>query len=193
MIDYLVAGGPVMVPILLCSVVALATFLERLWFLRRQRVVPHGFVAEATELIRQRRWGDAMRLARSRDVAVARLLEVAISEREQSRPAIKERLEEIGRREATELERYVPVLGTIASIGPLLGLLGTVGGMIETFDSLGQQAMFRQSGGAAGVWQATLPTMAGMVLAITGLFSLARLERIARLALDRLADQLRHD
>lgn len=169
MIDYIVAGGPVMVPILLCSVVALATFLERLWFLRRPRVVPHGFVAEVTELVRQRRWGDALRIVRSRDVAVARILEVAIVERDQPRPAIKERLEEVGRREATELERYVPVLGTVASIGPLLGLLGTVGGMIMTFQVIQDQGMGDVANLAGGISQALITTFAGLSVGIPAL------------------------
>lgn len=82
---------------------------------------------------------------------------------------------------------------TMVALYPLLGLLGTVSGMIAVFDVLALSGTGNPRGMAAGVWQATLPTMAGMVLAITGLFSQARLERIARLALDRLADQLRHD
>ena len=81
----------------------------------------------------------------------------------------------------------------MVALCPLLGLLGTVSGMIAVFDVLALNGTGNPRGMAAGVWQATLPTMAGMVLAITGLFSLARLERIARLSLDRLADQLRHD
>jgi biopolymer transport protein ExbB len=76
---------------------------------------------------------------------------------------------------------------------PLLGLLGTVSGMVAVFDVLAINGTGNPRGMAAGVWQATLPTMAGMVLAISGLFSLARLERDARRALERLADQLRHD
>jgi len=82
---------------------------------------------------------------------------------------------------------------TLVAMYPLLGLLGTVSGMIAVFDVLALNGTGNPRGMAAGVWQATLPTMAGMVLAITGLFSLARLERISRQALDRLADQLRHD
>ncbi|WP_349572548.1 MotA/TolQ/ExbB proton channel family protein [Azotobacter salinestris] len=82
---------------------------------------------------------------------------------------------------------------TLVALYPLLGLLGTVSGMIAVFDVLAMSGTGNPRGMAAGVWQATLPTMAGMVLAITGLFSLARLERSARLALEQLADQLRHD
>ncbi len=82
---------------------------------------------------------------------------------------------------------------TLVAMYPLLGLLGTVSGMVAVFDVLAINGTGNPRGMAAGVWQATLPTMAGMVLAITGLFSLARLERDARRALERLADQLRHE
>ncbi|HEX5844303.1 MAG TPA: MotA/TolQ/ExbB proton channel family protein [Pseudomonas sp.] len=81
----------------------------------------------------------------------------------------------------------------LVALYPLLGLLGTVCGMVAVFDVLAWSGSGNPRGMAAGVWQATLPTMAGMVLAISGLFSLARLERDARRALERLADQLRHD
>ena len=81
----------------------------------------------------------------------------------------------------------------LVSLCPLFGLLGTVTGMVAVFDVLAMSGNGDPRGMAAGVWRAILPTMAGMVLAITGLFSLARLEREARRALERLADQLRHD
>ncbi len=81
----------------------------------------------------------------------------------------------------------------LVALYPLLGLLGTVTGMVAVFDVLALSGGADPRGMAAGVWRATLPTMAGMVLAISGLFSLARLERNARRALERLADQLRND
>jgi len=82
---------------------------------------------------------------------------------------------------------------TLVALYPLLGLLGTVSGMIAVFDVLALSGAGNPRSMAAGVWRATLPTMAGMVLAITGLFSLARLERSAERILEQLADQLRHD
>lgn len=81
----------------------------------------------------------------------------------------------------------------LVALCPLFGLLGTVTGMVAVFDVLALSGNGDPRGMAAGVWKAILPTMAGMVLAITGLFSLARLERDSRRALERLADQLRHD
>lgn len=165
MIDYLVAGGPVMIPIGLCSVIALATFIERLWSVRRDRVAPAAFAMELLELVRQKRYNDALTLCRTRQIAAARVIEVALEVRGQPRAVIKERLEEVGRREAAEMERYVPILGTIASIAPLLGLLGTVGGMILTFQVI-QEKGTDVAHLAGGISQALLTTFAGLSVGI---------------------------
>ena len=166
MIETLVAGGPVMIPIGVCSIVALATFFERLWALRRERVVPQAFSVELVELVRQERWSDAVTLCRKRDAAIARILEVALESRHDTRSMIKERVEEVGRREAAEMERYVPVLGTIAAISPLLGLLGTVGGMILTFAIIEQQGVGEVGALAGGISQALITTFAGLSVGI---------------------------
>ncbi|MCA9569473.1 MAG: MotA/TolQ/ExbB proton channel family protein, partial [Myxococcales bacterium] len=139
MYETLVAGGPVMVPIGVLSLVAIAVFLERLWALRRGAVAPPSFLRELFALLEQGRPDDALALCKKKDVAVSRILEAALSSPATSRAALKERLEEVGRREAAELERWVPVLGTIASVAPLLGLLGTVLGMIVTFQAIQAQ------------------------------------------------------
>jgi biopolymer transport protein ExbB len=158
-----------MVPIAVCSIVALATFLERLWSLRRERVAPERFLGEFHELVRQERWGDAMALCRKAQVAAARVLEVAVETRAHSRSVIKERLEEVGRREAAEMERYIPILGTIASIAPLLGLLGTVGGMILTFQVIEQHGATDIGNLAGGISQALITTFAGLSVGIPAL------------------------
>ena len=139
--ENLQAGGLVMIPILGCAVIAAAAMLERLWSLSRVRVVPNAFAVEMVDLIRQQRWSDALTLCRKRDIPIARILQVAVEARDEPRSLIKERVEEIGRREAAELERFTPILGTIAAISPLLGLLGTVGGMIRTFNAIEQQGV----------------------------------------------------
>ncbi len=165
-IDYMKSGGPVMIPILIASVVAVATFLERIWALRRSRLLPRGLTSEITELVRQGRWGDALTACRKRDVPVARLAEIAVQYRHEPRERIKERIEEVGRREVADMERGVAVLGTIASIGTLLGLLGTVGGMILTFQVLGESAESDVQAMAVGIAQALVTTFSGLCVAI---------------------------
>lgn len=197
MIEYLVAGGPVMVPIGLASVVALAAFLERMWALRRSRIVPDALASEVIELLRQGRPDEAqVRCSGQRSVA-SRLLAAAIELRAEPRAQIKERLEELGRREAAEMERGVPILGTVASISPLLGLLGTVGGMIVTFEVIDVQGLGNVSSLAGGISQALITTFAGLCVAIPALvanrYALARidamlidLEELTSVALDLL-------
>lgn len=197
MIEFLISGGPVMIPIGLASLVALAALLERIVALRRGRVIPRSFVAELEELLRQARWDDALTLCRKSDSPVARVVEVAVVARGETRAGLKERLEEIGRREAAELERYSQVLGTVASVAPLLGLLGTVWGMILTFEVIQEQGVGVVSSLAGGISQALITTMAGLTVGIPTLIAyrwvLARvdelvldLEEVALGALDRL-------
>jgi biopolymer transport protein ExbB len=183
MIETLVAGGPVMIPIGLCSLVAVAVFLERLWALRRSRVVPTSFCVEMLELVRQGNVDQALVLCRKRDVAAGRIVEVALQAPGATRQSMKERLEEVGRREAAELERFIPVLGTIASIAPLLGLLGTVLGMIITFQAIQNQGgMADVSALAGGISQALVTTFAGLSVGIPAVmanrFLLARVDTL---------------
>ncbi len=186
MIEMLVAGGPVMIPIGLCSVIGLATFIERLLALRRVRIIPSAFGAELVEMVRQRRWGDAMATCRKFDVAASRVLEVAIDRRDKPRDQIKEHLEELGRREASEMERYIWVLGTVASIAPLLGLLGTVGGMILTFQVIEAQGTVSNVGDfAGGISQALVTTFAGLSVGIPAVVANRYLlEKVDRLLMD---------
>lgn len=171
MIEFLVSGGPIMAPIGLASVVALAAFIERVVALRRVRVVPRAFARQVVELLRQRRWGDAMAACRQEESAAGRVVETALAARGEARSTVKERLEEVGRREAAELERMTAVLGTVAAIAPLLGLLGTVWGMILTFEVIQEQGVGVVSSLAGGISQALITTMAGLSVGIPALIA----------------------
>jgi biopolymer transport protein ExbB len=166
LIEYLIAGGPVMIPIGVASIVGFAAFLERLWALRRGRVLPRGMMVEMLELTRQGRFDEALTICKKRDVALTRIFEVGLRMKGQPRSVIKERLEEVGRREAAELERFVPVMSTVASISTLLGLLGTVGGMIMTFEALVAAGKGDAAALAQGIAQALITTFAGLAVAI---------------------------
>lgn len=164
LLDFMVSGGVVMWALLVLCVLYWTLMFERLWFMRR--VFP--------------RW-------------TARYCETwtALDHSSGSWPRTVRALwlNEARQQLLTPL-RFGKAL---VAMYPLLGLLGTVTGMIAVFDVLAINGNGDPRGMAAGVWKATIPTMAGMVLAISGLFSLARLERLANLALERLADQLRND
>ena len=182
MIEFLISGGPVMVPIGVASIVGLAALLERIIALREARIFPTGFAVEIDELCRQERWGDVIALCRKNESAAARVAAAALESRGQARGFIKERLEEVGRREAADLERYSAVLGTVASIAPLLGLLGTVWGMILTFDVIQTQGIGVVASLAGGISQALISTMAGLTVGIPALVGhrwvLARADRL---------------
>ncbi len=164
LLDFMAAGGLVMWALAALCVLYWTLVFERLWFMRR--VFPR-WAAE-----RRRRWDQLNHLAGTWQRSVRRCW---LAEARQ------------------QLAAPLRLGKAVVALYPLFGLLGTVSGMIAVFDVLALNGTGNPRGMAAGVWQATLPTMAGMVLAITGLFSLARLERIANHALERLADQLRHD
>jgi biopolymer transport protein ExbB len=155
-----------MYPILLCSVTALAIFIERLWNLRRSQVIPLNFMRDVEGLIRRERIPDALMLCRRDGSSMARILIVGIRNFGGKRDAIKERLEEVGRRESAALERFVEVLGTIAGISTLLGLLGTISGMIKIFSVISAQSVVNPGTLAGGISEALVTTYAGLSVAI---------------------------
>ncbi len=166
MIEYILSGGPVMIPIGLSSVVGLAAFLERIWALQQRKIAPVKLVRDVTRLAREGRFNEALAVCRSQNLPVTRLMEIPLDMRGASRERIKERLEELGRREAAELERFVAVLTTVGALGPLLGLLGTVGGMILTFQAVQAQDNADVHQLAGGIAQALVTTFGGLCVAI---------------------------
>ena len=166
MYDFVVKGGVLMIPIALCSIIALAIFLERLWSLRRSRVIPRDFLIEIEDLIRREKIPEAITRCRKDNSSMANIIVAGIRNFGKRREIVKEGIEEIGRREAAILERYINVVGTIAAIAPLLGLLGTVFGMIKAFDVISIQGVGNPSSLAGGISEALITTAAGLVVAI---------------------------
>ena len=166
MFEFLSKGGFFMVPILLCSVAALAIFVERLWSLRRWRVVPADLVRRAEALVADRDLAGAAELLRRSPAAVARVLAVGVRVAGERRDVMKEHLEEAGRQEVAGLERFVDTLGTIAGVSTLLGLLGTISGMIEIFSVISTQSVVDPATLAGGISEALVTTLAGLSVAI---------------------------
>ena len=173
MLEFLKSGGPVMIPILIASVIGLAAFVERLVALRASRVAPKQVRIELLELARQARWSDGVTLCRKQDLPITRVAEVVFTHREQSRGQIKELAEELGKREAAELERYSGIVGIVASVAPLLGLLGTVWGMITAFMEFEAKANPAVSELAPGIYRALVTTMLGLTVAVPAFASFA--------------------
>lgn len=166
MIDLFYKGGIFIYPILLCSVTALAIFFERLWSLRRSRVVPPAFLQEVEELIRRGSIPDAVMRCQQNKSSIARILFVGIKNFGKRREVLKEYLEEVGRQESAGLERFVEGLGTIAGISTLLGLLGTISGMIKIFSVISNQSVVNPASLAGGISEALITTFAGLTVAI---------------------------
>ncbi|MBU2552195.1 MAG: MotA/TolQ/ExbB proton channel family protein [Proteobacteria bacterium] len=164
--DLIVRGGWLMYPIFLCSVVALGFFIERLFKLRRSRVLPRLLIQNVNDLISRHKYNDAVYLCQGHPAAMARIYHAALKINGQPRQAIKEVIQEVGRREAADLGQYIPVLSTVASITPLLGLLGTVSGMIKTFNLISFYGVGNPGSLAAGISEALLTTAAGLSVAI---------------------------
>jgi len=171
MLEIVKAGGWLMIPILVCSVIALAIILERLWALRRSRVVPPGLLLKVWEQTRNPRAGsDTVSLQQLRARSpLGQVLAAGLAAQDRSREVMKETIEETGRRVAHELERFLNTLGTIALITPLLGLLGTVVGMIDVFTVITDIGVGSPRDLAGGISQALVTTAAGIGVAIPSL------------------------
>jgi biopolymer transport protein ExbB len=170
MLEIILAGGWLMAPILLCSTLALAIIIERFWSLRRNVVVPQG-VGEMVEDWAARQELDVRRLNQLRaQSALGRVLAAALLNRNRPREVIKEAVEDTGRHVVHELERFLNTLGTIAGIAPLLGLLGTVIGMIRVFSAIMLHGVGNANELAGGISEALITTAAGLTVAIPSYF-----------------------
>lgn len=169
MLELLQAGGWLMWPILACSVVAVAIIIERLWMLRSGRVIPKHLLAEVWQLQRtdKLQMNDINDLRKSSPLG--RILASGLMNRHHSREIMKEAVEDTGRQVVHQLERYLNTLGTIAAITPLLGLLGTVIGMIKVFTTITAEGVGDPTILAGGISEALITTAAGMSVAIPSL------------------------
>ena len=170
MLEILIAGGWAMVPILLCSAVALAIILERFWSLRRKSVVPPELGEQVLAWARTRKLDPGHIETLRANSPLGEILAAALSVRNRSRDIIKERVEDTGRHVVHRLERFLNTLGTIALISPLLGLLGTVFGLIEMFFAVMVSGVGDPLKMAGGIGQALVCTATGLCVAIPAYF-----------------------
>jgi len=163
------AGGWLMLPIILSSIVAVAIVAERFWTLRRKRILPQGLVSAVIKLHRQNKMTQAQITEIRESSPLGRVLSSGLANLEHPREIMKQALEETGRQVVLELERFLNALGTIASITPLLGLLGTVIGMIKVFSVITTQGVGDPGILAGGISEALVTTAAGLAVAIPSL------------------------
>ncbi len=134
-----------------------------------KKVIPEDFLTEVESLVQRRKISEAMTLCKANSSSMAQVLLTAIQSFGQSREVIREKIEESGKKETNLLERGCTLLGTVASVAPLLGLLGTVFGMIQVFNVISLEGVGNATSLAGGISQALLTTAAGLIVAIPSL------------------------
>ncbi|GAB6139798.1 MotA/TolQ/ExbB proton channel family protein [Methylosoma difficile] len=178
MFEIIKSGGWMMLPILMCSVIAMAIVVERFWTLQANKVLPPDLVQQVWKLSRERRL-DALALQKLRHSSpLGYVLAAGAANSFHGREIMKECIEEAGRVVVHRLERYLNTLGTIAAVSPLLGLLGTVFGIIEIFSSLMNGGAGDPTALAGGISVALITTAAGLIVGIPSLIFHRHLERM---------------
>ena len=170
MFELVQAGGWLMLPILVCSVISAAICVERFWTLRTSEIVPRNLLAQVWNWIKNNEM-DNRRLRELRiGSPLGQILAAGISNHRRGREHMKEAIEEVANQVVHEMERYLNTLGTVAAITPLLGLLGTVIGMIKVFTAIKLEGTGNAAVLAGGISEALITTAAGLTVAIPSLF-----------------------
>ena len=155
-----------MIPIVICSVLSVAIIVERSLALRDSRIIPPVFVREAKRLLSSGKEDSLLELSRKNRTPIAHVIHTTLLSRSLPGETLREVVQAIGKDQANKLSRYLTVLATITGIAPLLGLLGTVTGMIRVFSVISSKGVTNPSDLAGGISEALLTTAAGLVVAI---------------------------
>ena len=168
--EFMQKGGPIMWPILLCSLFAVAIVIERVFYLRRIHVDARKFSEQIARSVKRNRIMDAIDLCEKTPGPIPAILKEGLLKHDRPRVEIRETIEDAALHEVPLLERNLPVLATIAHISPLLGLLGTVTGMVQAFQVIQEKssavAPVNPGDLAGGIWEALLTTVFGLCVAI---------------------------
>ena len=166
MLELIQAGGPLMWPLMLCSIISLAIVIERFWSLQTKRIAPKNLVAQVWQWAKNKELDSDKIQELRKGSALGRLLATGLANIHHEREVMKESIEEVGHHVVHELDRFLNTLGTIAAISPLLGLLGTVIGMIKVFAVITTEGVGDPGILAAGISEALITTAAGLTVAI---------------------------
>lgn len=168
--DMIQKGGPMMYLIIATSILAFGVVIERLYHLHRARIDADKFMDDITNVLKRNKIIEAIEMCNAASGPVAHIVKAGILKHDRSKPEIKEAVDEAAGLEIPRLERHLPVLATIAHVAPLLGLLGTVSGMIKAFQVIQVKALAASPVNpgdlAGGIWEALLATLAGLSVAI---------------------------
>ena len=170
MFELVQAGGLLMLPILLCSIIAAAICVERFWTLRTKQIIPANLLAQVWNSIKNNEMDNNKLRELKMGSPLGQILAAGISTHRCGREQMKEAIEEVASHVVHEMERYLNTLGTVAAISPLLGLLGTVIGMIKVFTAIRLEGAGNAAVLAGGISEALITTAAGLTIAIPSLF-----------------------
>jgi biopolymer transport protein ExbB len=171
MFEIVKAGGIMMGPIILASIVTAAIFLERLWTLQTKRVLPAELTEKVWRWVEQGQIQDKHIAALQQNSPLGKILAAGLANRNRDRSVMREAIEDTGRHVVHELDRFIGTVGTIASLSPLMGLLGTVFGMIRTFNAITTSGIGNPASLAGGIAEALITTAAGLTVAIPALLA----------------------
>lgn len=171
MVDAIVKGGPLMIPLLILSILALAVSLERIWYLSRTRADSDELMDEVKLCFQENKILEAMQMVKRARGPVAAILAAGIAYSDRPKEELREHLEEVGQEEVFRMERGLGLLSTIVSVAPLIGLLGTVTGIIRSFRVMGAFQGIESNPAAlsVGIAEALITTAAGLFIAIPSL------------------------
>lgn len=167
MLDYMLKGGPLMWLILFCSIISVAVFGERLLYFHQITIQVGEFLRGLSNLIQRRNFNEAIQECAGTPGPVARVVLAALRNREAPRSELKEIVQETGQLEVPKLEAKLTILSTIAFVTPVIGLLGTVTGLIDAFNKMQELGGYSTSNDiSSGIYQSLLTTAAGLAVAI---------------------------
>ena len=168
--DLVQKGGPMMYLIILSSILAFGVVIERMYHLNRARIDANKFMNDIVIILKRNKIIEAIEMCNATAGPIAHIIKAGILKHDRSKAEIKEAVQEAAQLEIPRLEKHLPVLATIAHVAPLLGLLGTVSGMIKSFQVIQAKALsmapVNPGDLAGGIWEALLATLAGLSVAI---------------------------
>jgi biopolymer transport protein ExbB len=169
MVEIVKSGGYLMAPIIICAIIAMGIILERFWTLRQKRVIPEDLTSEVWGWVKKDRLDQKQIQTLYQGSALGQILAAGLINRNRERTVLKDAIEDTGRHVVHELERYLETLGTVAAVTPLLGLLGTVIGMVKVFTAITTHGVGNPTVLAGGIAEALITTAAGLTVAIPAL------------------------
>ncbi len=166
-LEFMAKGGAMLYPIIFASWIAIAIIIERFWSFRQMHVPRRKLMSDIGASLKRKKVLEAISLCDKIPRPLARVVKKGLLRHDRGKAEIKEVMQEAGQEELLDMERYLPILGTLVYITPLLGLLGTVLGMIEVFMDIQREVEFATAAGlAGGIWEALISTAAGLGVAI---------------------------